>query len=414
MAVADFGLLYDDTVTRQGRGAALLLLLRTIPGVVRDGLRERGARLKHGPPLRLVGHGGGSDRGPRWGDWLAQLLQDIRYGVRGMVRAPGFTAVAVFTLALGMAANATIFGMVHALVFSELPYGDYHRLAIIWTTYPERDITFSASSIPDWADWRSRSETFEDIAFHSVWEANLTGEEEPVGLRGYRTTTNVFEVLEVEPLMGRGFVEADGLPGAEAVVVLNWRLWQRLGGAPELLGDTLILDDREHTVVGIMPESFDYPVLQQRGDLWKPIQLTTEQLTEARGERHVIPVGRLAEGATAEDATSELAGIMAQLADEHEASNEDASARAVPLRAQISEPMRPALAVLLVTTAFVLLVCCVNVANLLLAKASSRRAEIAVRMSLGASRARVIRQLLTESALGAPLSYLSLFCDSCS
>ena len=239
------------------------------------------------------------------------------------------------------------------------------------------------------------------VAFHNIWEANLTDGDQPVGLRGYWTTPNVFDVLKVEPLMGRGFVEADGVPGADLVVVLNWRLWQRLGGAPELLGDTLIIDDLEHTVVGIMPESFDYPVLQLRGDLWKPTQLTTEQLTEARRHRHVIPIGRLAEGATAQDATTELVAIMAQLAEEHAASNDGTSARAVQLHAQISEPMRPALAVLVVTTAFVLLICCVNVANLLLAKASSRRAEIAIRMSLGASRARLVKQLLTESVLVA-------------
>ena len=404
MVLTDFDQLHRATASREGFRGVLSLWLRTIPQVLRDGLDERGVPqdpIPSGNPFRRV-----AERGR----WFEQTLQDIRYGARNLVRNPGFAAVAIATIAIGMAANATIFGMTYALLFAELPYGDDGDLVVIWSTDSERGVSLNSTSVADWADLRERTESFEDIAFSTSWDVNLTGREEPLALTGYSVSPNTFEMLRVEPAFGRSFGPDDGGVGSDRVVILSWRLWQRLGADREIAGTTMLLNELEHTVIGIMPEGFEYPQLQFRGDLWKPASLTVEQLAQSRSLRNGLQFGRLAAGVDIETANAELAGIMAQLAEVYPESNEGVGAHAVMLREQISSVMAPAVAVLLVTVGFVLLICCVNVANLFLARGATRQGEFAIRKSLGASRLRVVRQLLTESLIvagaGGVLGYI--------
>ncbi len=394
MVLADFGLLHNATWRRDGLTGLARLWSRTIPRVLRDGLEER--RLLPEPLPS-----GGAPRPQRRSRrrWFADTVQDIRYAVRNLMRSPGFAAVAIITIAVGMAANATIFGMTHALMFAELPFGEGDRLAMIWTTRPDVGVSVGATSAADWVDLRERSESFEDIAISHSWAVNLNGDQEPLALTGYTVTTNTFGVLLSAPVLGRGFGSADGEVGAPDVVVLSWRLWQRLGADPEIVGTAMLLNEREHTVVGVMPEGFEYPQLVARGDLWRPARWATEEIVNARSERNKIVIGRLADGTDIDTASAELAGIMAQLEEDYPGTNEGVSARAVLLREQMSEIMAPALAVLLVTVGFVLLICCANVANLLLARGATRQGEIAIRKSLGASRARIVRQLLVECVI---------------
>ena len=402
MVLADFDHLHRATARREGFGGVLKLWLRTIPQVLRDGLDERGL------PPDPIHSGPTSRRAATRRRWFEQTIQDVRYGARSLARSPGFAVVAIATIAIGMAANATIFGMTYSIMFAELPYGDDARLAVIWSTNADTGVSFNSTSVADWVDLRERTEAFEDIALSTNWDVNLTGGEEPLALQGYSVSSNVLGVLRVEPMLGRGFSTADGEPGSDPVVLLSWRLWQRLGADSDVTGTVLLLNEREYTVIGIMPEFFEYPQLQFRGDLWRPMQMSVEQLAQSRGSRNALPLGRLAEGVDLETANAELAGIMAQLATTYP-ENEDVGARAVLLREQITSVISPAVAVLLVTVGFVLLICCANVANLFLARGATRQGEIAVRKSLGASRMRIVRQLLTESmivaAAGGVLGY---------
>jgi putative ABC transport system permease protein len=317
---------------------------------------------------------------------MDRLLQDIRYALRTLRKSPGFTTVALLTLALGIGATTAIFTVVNTVLLRPLPFPDAERLVVVWERSPhgeERNVVSPAN----FAGWREQSQAFEELATHFSTTGVLTGAGEPEELRRGYTTTNFFATLGVAAQVGRTFQEDDD----HSMVLLSHRLWQsRFGGDPGVIGQTITLSDHPRTVVGVMPADFRF--LDPQPALWTPMQIAPE----ARG-RFLTVVGRLRPGTTIEQARSEMSTIAGRLEAEHPQFNTGFGTTVLPLHEQIAGDVRPALLVMLGAVAFLLLIACSNVANLLLGRAAARSKELAVRLSLGATRGRLIRQTLTES-----------------
>jgi len=337
--------------------------------------------------------------------WLDVAARDFRYALRMLQRSPGFTAVAVLTLVLGIGANTAIFSVINSVLLRPLPYHDPGSLVMVWETNSQHPKPHNTVSPPNFLDWQTRNTVFSDMAYIADVRNNLTGIGDPEEVVVQAVSANFFSVLEVNLLLGTGFTPENGQAGHDNVVILSYGLWKdRFAGEPAIVGKSILLNGKPRTVVGVAPQNFNWFIKDgsltgARPRLWSPFVFPQSFHDHKQIGRFLTVAARLKPGVTAAQAQAEMTAIAAQL--EHEYPDFDGhwGINVVPLRQQISGELRPALLILFGAVAFVLLIACANVSSLLLARAASREREMAIRTAIGASRWRIARQLLMESLL---------------
>jgi putative ABC transport system permease protein len=342
-------------------------------------------------------------RQARMGQTLETIWQDLRYGVRMLLKNPGFTGVAVLTLALGIGANTAIFSVVYAVLLKPLPFPESRQLTVL-AGQGAGTTNRSGVAYPDYADWRVRTQSFEDMACYLNTSFNITELERPVEVSGRQVNWNFFQLLGVQPQLGRLFTESDDHLGASPTALISDNLWKdKFGGDPDIVGKTINLDLNQFTVIGVLPPSFEF---LRQDDLYLPIGLSltpTFGLLERGNQFPLYVLARLKRGVTETQARIEMEAVTEQLGLEYPKTNSERRVVVTGLADLLVENVRPVLLVLLGVVGCVLLIACVNVANLMLVRSAGREREIAVRLALGAGRGRIVRQLLTESLLIAAL-----------
>jgi len=329
---------------------------------------------------------------------LETLLQDIRYGWRMLAKSPGFTAVAVLTLAIGIGANTAIFSVINVAMFHALPYRDPERLVHLWETRPEHEFTQMEASRPNLLEWQASNHVFSGLAGYTGMNFSLTGRGTPQRIYAARVTANFFDILGITPSIGRVFRPDEDRSGGERIALLSYGFWEsQFGGDPQTIGRMLTLDGEAYRVVGILPREFQFAKRGQ-AQVWVPLNPSPGESVR-RSFHWVNVIGRLRPDVTLAQAQAEMTRLAQRLAAEYPDTNTGGGVRVVPLHEEIVGPVQPVLFALLGAVGMVLLIACVNVANLLLARAKTRQKEIAVRLALGATRWRLLRQVLTESAI---------------